>query len=437
VNLGGRKLAQLDEVSVADKVGLEATLTNSTLQGHERVMPPELDEALNQLVKEVELMCRECEIQRYMGPSFEEEFRVVFPDGFRFNLTRDHRVIEITGDPIAQADLKVHTQKLTEVLLPAGQRIGLRPAKHTGGGHLHFDFQAFFKNDPRLLRDFLVDAFNHQEIYRVFFGGQVDNAPTLWQLPDSSRQAFLQLIEDFDRGPFSIFELIQRLESEVYHQTANARYSPPQKYQAISFIHALSGHQTVEFRHVRPYQNGEQVRLISEALLARRDFLRGQREQGVVPSPEVSQVAEVLEDLNKEWFRAREFLEESHLNLSRYLALFPEETLEKSLTLISDEKLLNFFKSYTLWTPFDAPERVLALLSQKRFQNLPLKDQENILLNLFDKFEELSEKAKTPLKTQLERYCIKQKISFSSLKERWLEIKNARVSCGRLMESLL
>lgn len=427
-------------VGSGDLIGLEATLTNELLQNHDRLLPPELDDALHALAGEIQLLCEGCRVESYIGASYEEEYRVIFPDGFRFNLLRDQRVIEMTADPIHVKDLKVHTKKLTEIILIAGRRQGLYPAKHTGGGHLHFDFKSFFQGDPALLRDFLVDSYNHQEIFRMFFGGQLDNAPTLLDLPQESQIAFRKLIEDFDREAFSMYVFITRLESEVYNRTATAHYTPAQKYQAISFIHALSGHETVEFRHVRPYQNGDQIEAIASALLARRNYLKSKREvegHGVLLRAE-REAQKLKGNLKKEWQEAIKFLEEAGLKKEKYLALFPHETLKtsiKELRFKSLEDQFNFLKQYIKWSPFDSPERITTLIREGLLRNFDPRQTQELLELILIQYQGSSDLP--VLKKKLSPIARRSGLDLIQIEQMILQKENARVSCGRLMKSLL
>lgn len=247
-----------------DLVGIEATFTNEYLQNHQSVLPNELDDYLDQIANRIKEICSQCDVSSYMGSSFEIEYQVTLPSGFKLNLGRDQRVIEVTADPLPRSRLVFLTEEIQSVLYEATKFIGLRPAKHTGGGHLHFDMDGFFQGNPQLLRDFMVDYYNNQMVLKSFLGGEVNNAPVLNDLPKESQEAFKKIILDFDKNPFSITEFIQRLEREVYNKTYHAHFSPPEKYQAISFIHALQKNGTMEIRAIRPYKRAEHINLISE-----------------------------------------------------------------------------------------------------------------------------------------------------------------------------
>lgn len=430
-----RTPSALEDGHRGDKVGIEATLTNQTLQEHARVLPPQLDEYLVRLAERIKIVCPDCQVNSYMGPSFEEEYKVTFPDGYSLNLGRDQRVIEVTGTPIEYENLEKHTKKITEVLLAAGEGMGLRPAKNTGGGHLHLDFEAFFKSDVFTFRDFMVDSFNNSFLYEGFFGGEVNNAPSLRQLPKSSQENFVKIIEDFDRKPFSLFEFISRLESEVYHQTFSPNFTPPQKYQAISLIHALRSGGTIEFRNVRPYQSGDSVELISKALFARRDHL--ERNYGEKKILDLKKGLLGTKLSKKERFnRTLGYLSQSGLNSREYFRLFPSEQFDEALDYYSrQEKVEVLLNEYVLNTAFDDSERFLKVLKSKQFKQLPRQELSSLAYLMVSKVAN----------TKNEELVFKEIIKRTPLKrDELVEFKKERLkrlqgpsSCSSLLEPLL
>lgn len=337
-----------------DLVGIEATFTNELLQNHQRVLPNELDGYLDQVANRIKENCPQCDVSSYMGTSYETEYRVTLPSGVKLNLGRDQRVIEVTADPLPRNGLVAVTEEIQSVLYEATKFIGLRPAKHTGGGHLHFDMDGFFQGNPQLLRDFMVDYYNNQMVLKSFLGGEVNNAPVINDLPTESQKAFKDLISDFDKKPFSIAEFIQRMESEVYNQTYRSNFSPTEKYQAISFIHSLKENGTVEFRAIRPYKRAEHIALISEVLLRRRDFLIAQREIGKQPVL----LEKPLVSGPKAFSGMKKFLSELGMMKPQVLALFPVNFLKPILQNLDESEKEIFKEEFLRATAFDDKARI-------------------------------------------------------------------------------
>ncbi|MCF8060415.1 MAG: hypothetical protein K9K67_14025 [Bacteriovoracaceae bacterium] len=417
--------------ATGDKVGIEATLTNEFLQNNIRLMPPELDQYILDLVAQIRIICTECKINTYTGPSYEEEYKVTFPDGFHFNIGRDQRVIEVTASPISSKDLVTHSQKISNTLLLAGERIGLRPAKHTGGGHLHFDFTGLFQEDRQLFRDFMVDYYNHQFIFSEFFGGEINNAPVIGDLPASSQENFQKIIDDFDKSPFSIYEFIERLNSEVYHQTFNPNYNPSQKYQALSLIHAYKELGTLEFRSVRPYQSGESVNLIANMIFKRRDHLKSLRTQGIA----INLGKKTNHSIDERFELVSKYLMDSGLSARDYYRFFPKEQLTNILKNLSTGDLFNFLKEYISHTPFDSYSRVQDIFSKDIFRKLNMDQRRDIVKAMVKKLYQHSSYGdfKRDL-SGLKRFMIFD--LFEIEREVSREILGSE-SCSRLIKTLL
>lgn len=385
--------------NVVDKIGIEATLTNQSLLRHQQVLPSELDDLLFSLSRKIQSICSDCRVSTYQGPSYETEYKISFPDGYQMYLQRDHRVIEITADPIPFEDLIRHSRKVSDYLLLAGEQIGLFPAKNTGGGHIHLDFASLFKNDASLLRDFLVDAYNNEFMFQSIFGGQAQNAPTIGQLPLESRRNFFKLIQDFDQGGMNIIELVNRLESEVYHHTFAEGFSPTQKFQAINLTHVFNKNGTIEFRNVRPYQNGDFIQSFAKAIIGRRDFLLKEREGGriVVPKEKINTYS-IREKLS----RAEKYLIESGQNPFKYYASLPSIYFDEVQKRIPSDQFANFITDWIRYTAFDDLPRAEKILSRQVLNQLSDDQLKEVMVMLVRKFR--SQENYQSIKGQLNNY---------------------------------
>jgi len=417
-----------------DKVGIEATLTNSFLQSNEKLLPPELDSYLESLIVQLKMLCDQCVIKSYTGLSYEKEYKVTFPDGFSFNVGRDQRVLEITADPISFDDLSLHTRKISDYLIIAGERIGLSPARHTGGGHLHFDFQAFFQEDRLLFRDFMVDYYNNQMVFEEYFGGENNNAPVIDQLPASSQENFIKIVKDFDESPFSIYEFMTRLNGEVYHQTFNEAYTPANKYQAISLIHAFREGGTVELRSIRPYQSGESVELIADMFFKRRDYLKNLRKEGNYPIVKSSSFKGLLPTRDR-FKRVKAYLKESNLDPKKYYQLFPKEAFPYIWKDLGSEDQYKFLEGYFLKTPFDFIERVDGFFSKGVLSKLTLDQRRSLLKILMRKV--IQSTNQDNLLKNVMNYKKYLPFDLSKIKEE-IELETREVpGCGSLIRPLL
>ena len=340
--------------SARDLVGIEATFTNDFFINHKDKNPDEISAYMKSLAREVRRLCGDC------SPGNAESLIgatdvIQFEDGFQFFIERDTRVVEVTATPIPAEDLHIHKKKI-DLLIQAAHNIGLKPAKNTGGGHLHFDFHKFFSGKNQLLRDFLVDSYNHSFIFNSYFGANTLNAPTIDQLPESLHRSFIELIAKFDRSPSHIMLFIRSLFQSVYSKTMYAHLIKPQKYHAISLYQSLDGGGTVEFRNVRPYQQGNQVDLIAKAILARRDYLS--QNPGY---PLIENFSSNLSEKEKLGSFIK-YLNEIDLDEKEYFPLLPKETISLVLERLTPIERKQYFIDYAKYTAFNDTDRQVALL---------------------------------------------------------------------------
>lgn len=428
-------LLRLPASDVSDKVGIEATFTNTLLQSHERVLPPELDDYLNRVAARIEFLCPDCRVATYMGPSFEEEVKVTFPDGFTLNLGRDHRVIEVTATPIEKDLLVEHTKKVQDILITAAAGVGLRPAKHTGGGHLHFDFEGFFKNDPQLLRDWFVDSYNNAFLFEDYLGGEPNNAPSLQQLPRESQENFFKLISDFDERPFSIYEFIKRMDSEVYNNTYSPNFTPPQKYQAISLIHALKVNGTIEFRNVRPYQQGQSIELLAKALLKRRDYLIERANRGLPLSLKREYLTESLSERER-LASFVNWLKESRLNPRHYFGFINSRVLKESIKLFDfDSDPVSALIRFAHLSAFDDKERFESLLKSQHFSGLDQSQKEQVVRVIVSKVSD--SEIENDIFSLIKRKAKLTDGQLATMKRAYLSHLQGPMSCGDLLGPVL
>ncbi len=337
-----------------DLVGIEATFTNDHFINHKEKNPNEISEYIRALTKEVNELCHDC-TSRQAASFIGEEGVIEFEDGFRFIVERDTRVVEITATPIPIEDLHIHKKKI-DLLIKAAHNIGLRPAKSTGGGHLHFDFHKFIGGNNQLLRDFLVDSYHHSFIFNSYFGGNAYNAPTIDQLPESSQQSFIEIIAKFDRNPTHIMVFIKSLLQSVFSKTKFEHLNDTRKYQAISLNQSLNAAGTLEFRNVRPYQQGDQVDLIAKAIIARRDFLS--KNPGIELVENFSASLSEEEKLNT----FIKYLNQTGLDEVKYFPLLPPETISLVLDKLDDTQKETYLIDYAKFTAFNDLERQSALV---------------------------------------------------------------------------
>lgn len=272
--------------------GAELTFTNSEILESQRALASgTINSAMSEryqdlLIDKILENCLDCSVEWKIDKYGLEYGRIIYPDGWYFNVTLDPAVVEVTAKPIPESKLQEYTKRLDQDLYANARELGLRPSRKTGGGHIHFGAEAFFEGNPEYFRDFMVDMYNHSELADGIFADDHYNSPPIKAHPKAQRDAFVKTIEAFDNNPEdSIIGLGLKIREGSYdYQRAN--WGPTEKYQAINIERMVvegfeASEETIEVRSIRPQQNGEQFALIANLFKKRMEYLKRQRDQGV------------------------------------------------------------------------------------------------------------------------------------------------------------
>ncbi len=132
-------------------------------------------------------------------------FRVQYPNGWYWEVTKDDYVMEIKAKPATIETLSEVVKRVEVDLYQQAQRMGFyipyRIDKFTGG-HLSIGIKAAFNNDAILLRNFIVDFINHDEIASGILSKDYGNAkPYLRDIHQYEKLE--EIISKFDRGEIS------------------------------------------------------------------------------------------------------------------------------------------------------------------------------------------------------------------------------------------
>ena len=135
-----------------------------------------------------------CTITPFRDRYDVEAYRVTYPDGSWFELTLDPAVIEIKTMPVTLAQFQALRPRLQHDLWdplvrpPLGLEAGIR-----GGGHINIGADEAFGGDVLLIRNFLVDYWNHEALSWGVLGRDPHQAPHPTMLRD--RRAFERLTQ--------------------------------------------------------------------------------------------------------------------------------------------------------------------------------------------------------------------------------------------------
>ena len=347
--------------------GAELTFTNPRILEAQRALSSgtvnsEMSEDFQkQLIDRILHNCDECKLQRKVDKYGLEYGRIVYPDGWYFNVTLDPAVVEVTAKPIPDSKLAEYTKRLDRDLYASAQEIGLRPSRNTGGGHIHFGADAFFEGNPDYFRDFMVDMYNHSEIGSGILADDHYNSPPIKAHPAPNRNGFIEVINKYDQNPEGgIVGLGLEIREKAYnYQKAN--WGPTEKYQAINIERMVvegfdASEETVEIRCIRPQQSAEQFGLIANLFKKRMNYLKRLRDSGT-PVQFDHQTGMTGEQKFESFIR---FITQADEDPADYFRLLPAEYMDMAWEKLERlhpgnlEKKIAFIRHASNESPFDA-----------------------------------------------------------------------------------
>ena len=168
-----------------------------------------------------------------------ESFRPILEfDTWSLQVDTDPGVIEVQTSPGTYEDFLSRSPLLQTYLFDLMNEAGVRPQEYRGGGHIHIGPQAF-RRDPRLLRDFIVDYYNHGGLAEGGLNFDKQNSGSAAFYSNDAKVKLRGIIDRFDSGKIVLFE-------DLYNELktlgkASIRYNDQFK--------------TVEIRAIRPQQS--------------------------------------------------------------------------------------------------------------------------------------------------------------------------------------
>ena len=121
------------------------------------------------------------------------------PNGWSFTVSVDPGVIEIQMKPMTVEMFEHFKNDIQDAIFASASNIRFFPSEFTGGGHINMNCAEFRKN-PLLFRNFVVDLYNHNELFMGVFGYDTNNAIP-WYLKNRTGP-FAEVIRKFDNGDY-------------------------------------------------------------------------------------------------------------------------------------------------------------------------------------------------------------------------------------------
>jgi hypothetical protein len=107
--------------------------------------------------------------------SYEGRITWNSPNGWWTAIYEDSGGFEVNTKAMTLNDFKKYAADLQDAIFVSAANTGHFPALWQGGGHINIDVTIFRKN-PLLFRNFMVDLFNHNELYMGIFNYDFSNA---------------------------------------------------------------------------------------------------------------------------------------------------------------------------------------------------------------------------------------------------------------------
>lgn len=199
-----------------------------------------------------------------LGP----ENRYTSPNGWWFEWKYENdfrgrrRVMEVVMNPQTVSSYRHFKDDMQDAIFASAANEGVFPALWQGGGHINFSLEVF-KNDDLLLRNFIVDMINHNELFMGVFNYDTNNALPFALIPDAAKAEVYETIRQFDRGdfagfqfPYGAFQFISKIETARASKVDRfLRYWVARGIRLKHFdlgLHFITNRRRIEIRGVRP-----------------------------------------------------------------------------------------------------------------------------------------------------------------------------------------
>lgn len=138
------------------------------------------------------------------GAKFEfEEGSSTFtsPDGWSFQVGINPGIVEIRMNPMTVEQIRLHKDDIQDAIFASAANTGLFAWDFLGGGHINVGL-AQFGDNILLVRNFIVDFWNHNELAMGILSYDTNNALPVWMLRESTIQNIKKVLAACDRGVY-------------------------------------------------------------------------------------------------------------------------------------------------------------------------------------------------------------------------------------------
>ena len=270
----------------------------------------------------------------------------------------DPGVIEVNTTPVTVSKLFSVMDKVQTILFESAAEVGLFPHDRIGGGHIHLDVESHFKNDPVLIRNFIVDMFNHPELFLGTLGFDPLNAPPLAILSKEQIDTFENILANFDNNEIDIDTFIGNIKNDVYNKSfmsgddfTGSRDYYLRSLNKFQLVNLNNFPTTIEIRGFGPQKSVKHFFMQIKLLSARIRFLK--KNKSKIPFQKKYYGEHIGYTVNKDIHKytntipdeaildaTKSYIVEAGESVDDYNFLFPEKFRLKSSALNSCSDLL-------------------------------------------------------------------------------------------------
>lgn len=115
-------------------------------------------------VEEMVKRCKisKCRIQK-VEASWDQDYKVIYPDGWWFKISYDPACVEFTFKPSTLEELKKQAPLINDQIFQTAKDLGFR-VQEGGVAHVNIGVRSSFGDDPKKFLRFFVDYANHADL---------------------------------------------------------------------------------------------------------------------------------------------------------------------------------------------------------------------------------------------------------------------------------
>jgi hypothetical protein len=270
--------------------------------------------------------------------------KITFTNGFQVHVTADEGVLELQSSPVSLSKWRQIKDEVQSSIFQTMSAEGFHPHEREGAGHVNVGLK-FFENNPLLLRNFIVDFYNHNGM-SVALNSLVDNsmtAKTLDQYNGYEKKQFIKKLQKLDSvDNFTVNDVLKNLGEPLYAKfiALGLRDIGFHTHMPID----LYPTSRLEIRTLRPQSSMDDYIRVLEIFEARIQYLSHLKTK--IKLGDVKPIHDGYEALGQ----FADYLEESGLDFRKYKSLLPEvwrslpesnyiRDLKKKFTINRCEKL--------------------------------------------------------------------------------------------------